>query len=123
MSIIELKQFLASLGITTVMYPLAFPADSPNVPAEAILIETGNSTPTAGDLEEFILSLTVRAEHPVRAEALSLDIISRLNRLTNQTVGDSQIVLIRSQQKIPQYAGKDENGRHYYTNNFRVLTD
>lgn len=113
----DVLDWLKSLNINTQLYPLAFPATSP---VEAMIVEIGGAS-NRGSVYDTTLTITVRAGHPSEAERLSLDVISKLNLLTNQEVGEYQLILIRTQSLIPQYLGKDAEGNHFYMNNFRVL--
>lgn len=122
MSIIEIKRLLESLGVEASIYPLAFPV-SGTAPVEALMIQAGDSGYSVGDVQEFILTVTARAGHPVKAESLSLDVMDKLHRRTNIMLGDTQIILIRKQNKVPIYAGKDDSGNHYFESDFRVLVD
>lgn len=105
------------MGITTQIYPLAFPATSPT---EAMTVEIGSAS-SRGSVYDTTLTVTVRAGHPSEAERLSLDVIAKLHLLTNQVVAESQIIYIKTQSLVPQYLGKDAEGNHFYMNNFRVL--
>lgn len=117
MSITDLVKFIKGLGVTTPVYPLAFPASSP---VEAMLVEF-NPVSVRGSVHENTLTVTVRAGHPSEAERLSQDVIKRLSNLTNQTVGDLDFIMIKSQHILPSYLGKDAEGNHFYMNNFKVL--
>lgn len=118
MGIQDLISLLKRLGISSTIYPLSLPTGAP---AECILVETGDGADSRGDVTDFILTLTVRATHPARSEKLALEILDTLKNVTSEQVGDTDIILIRSQQKLPQYLGKDENDYHYHETNFIVL--
>jgi hypothetical protein len=116
-SIQDWVDMLKDLGITTAIYPLAFPASSPT---EAMTVEVGNAS-SRGSVYDTTLTVTVRAKHPSEGERLSLDVMKKLNLLTDRAIGEHQIIMMKSQGIMPQPLGKDVKGNHYYMNNFRVL--
>lgn len=120
MSIQDFITFLKGLGINTPIYPLAFPASSPE---QSMIVEVGQGFSSRGSVAEIVLTVTVRAGHPKDAEAISQEVIDKLKDVTDEPLGDAQIVLIKSQQLLPNYLGKDADGKHYYMNNFRVLVN
>lgn len=118
MSIQDLIKMLEKLGIEQKIYPFSLPSAAPE---ECILIETGDGSDLRGDVSDFILSLTVRAAHPAKAEALALSLLGKLKNLTGVKAGDTEIILVRSLQKLPSSLGKDENGYYYFETNYTVL--
>lgn len=110
---------LKRLGIEIEIYPHSLPS---NAPTECILIETGDGADLRGDVTDFILTLTVKSDHPEKAEKLAIDLLARLKNLTGETAGDSEIILIRSLQKLPTFLGKDTNDFYYFETNYTVLT-
>lgn len=118
MSIQEFKKLVERLGVTTEVYPLALPSVAPD---EAILLTTGAGTGLRADVQDLILTATVRAKHPGKAESIGTDLRKRLTNLTNETVGDSELIVVRPQERLPQYLGKDSNDYYYFEINFTVL--
>lgn len=110
--------FIKGLGIDTPLYPLAFPANSP---VEAMIVEMGDGANSRGSVFDSVLTLTVRAGHPSVSESLAQDVIDKLDGLTNQTVGNKDFILIKSQQVLPSFLGKDANEHYFHMINFRVL--
>lgn len=117
MSITDIVSFLKGLGIETPIYPLSFPASSP---VEAMIVEF-TFINGRGSISENTLTITARAGHPSEAERLSQDVMNKLKGLTNQTVGDFDFIMITPQQIMPAYMGRDEDGKHFYMTNFKVL--
>jgi len=117
-SITEVTAFLKGLGVTTPLYPYAFPASSPT---EAMIVEVGQGANTRGSVIDITLTITVRAGHPSVGEKLGQEVINKLKDLTNQMVGDTQLIMIKSQQLMPSYLGQDVNNNHFYMLNFRAL--
>lgn len=118
MSITDVKEFIEGLGVLTPVYPLAFPASSP---VEGMIVEVGQGANTRGSVYDTTLTITVRAGHPSRGEEISQDVKKKLHNLTNVKVGDMEFILIKSQEILPSYLGKDTEGNYFYMNNFRVL--
>lgn len=118
MSIMDFIAFLKGLGITTPLFADAFPDGSP---AESMTVELGNDFGSRGSVYNATLTITVRSDSKQMAESKSREVISLLKNLSDQEVGNAQIIMIKSQQIVPGYLGKDENNQHYYMNNFRVL--
>lgn len=114
----DLIKLIKRLGVVTKIYPLSIPTDAEDT---CILLETGDGTDSRGDVADFMLLLTVRSKHPATSEALGLELLQKLKNVTNQTAGETQIILISAQQKIPQFVGKDDNGFYYFETNFTVL--
>lgn len=109
---------LKDQGITTDIYPLEFPAGAPK---DAMLIETSQTFTNRGSVYDGTITVTVRANHPERAEQLAMDVNNKLHNLTDQTVGDLQIIMLKSLNPIPAYAGKGNGKEFYYMVNFQVL--
>lgn len=118
MSIMDFVTFLKDLGVTTPIFTDSFPVDSP---VESITVEIGNDFGSRGTVYNVTLTLTVRSDLKSKAEEKSIELIGLLKNLTDVEVGNAQIIMVKSQQIVPSYLGKDENNQHYYMNNFRLL--
>lgn len=118
-SIQDFITYLKGLGVNTPIYPDAFPTTSP---MHSMTIEIGQGFSSSGDVADITLTMTLRDKSKGKAEKTAQEINTLLANKTNQNLGDShQIILIKSQQLLPSYLGKDAGNRHYYMNNFRVL--
>lgn len=120
MSIQGFRKLIERTGVTTKVFPLALPNQAPD---EVIVITTGAGAGARGDLQELILTVTSRAKHPETAEAIGTDLRERLNNLTNEYVGASQVVFIKAQERLPQFLGKDSNDFYYFETNYTVLVN
>jgi hypothetical protein len=118
LSIIDIVNYIKSLGIDAPVYPLAFPASSPD---RCIIVEVGNGTQPKGVVSDIILTITARDIHPSQAEALAQELIDKLHNKTNVQLGDTTAILIKAQQYLPSPLGKDVENRYFYSVNFRVL--
>lgn len=118
MSIQDIIAFLKELGILLPLYPLAFPDKAAK---NSIIVETSGGLDSRGEIESFILTLTVRADHPSKAEKDAIEINDKLKNLTNKYIKETQVVLVKTQQKLPVFVGKDENNNFYYELNYTVL--
>lgn len=117
MSITDFVKWLKGLGVTTEAYPLALPTTADD---EAIVIHTGSGPSIGGDVQEVILTVQTRAKHPERSEQIAIDVYSLLNKLTNENIGNVQVIVVRPQERLPQFLGKDET-YFYFENNYTVL--
>lgn len=120
MSIQDFITYLKSVGITENIYPLSFPSSAPK---DCMILEVGQGFSSRGSVNELTLTITARSNHPKKAEELAQRVNTLLKDRTNEQVGQGNIILIKSQQLIPNYLGKDSEGNYYYMNNFRVLVD
>lgn len=105
-------------GITTDIYPIEFPAGAPK---DAMLIELSDAFTSRGSVYDGTLSITVRAKHPERAEQLAMDVSKKLHNLTDKTVGDLQIIMLKSLNPLPAFVGRVKGNEYYYMVNFQVL--
>lgn len=112
----HLRQYIESFTDVPV-YPTEFPKDVD----EGVLIEVTSPDNTAGHLTDFIVSLHTRAKHPERSEEIAVELIQSLNFQTDINVGDTQIILIRSNGVLPTYNGRDDSGRFYWVTDYRFL--
>ncbi|NRF03081.1 MULTISPECIES: minor capsid protein [Bacillus subtilis group] len=118
MSITDIVDFLKLLGFSEEIYPLAFPATSPD---RAMMVEVGDGVLPKGVLSDFVLTITTRDIHPSEAEQLANEALMRLHGVTNVSIGDAYIVQVMAQSMMPSSLGKDEENRYFYSIDFRVL--
>lgn len=118
MDTMDVKHFLESVTDVPV-YPLEFP-ESVN---EGCLFDVTTTGNTSGSLSEVLISVYSRAETPGRSEQINKGFIDTLQTKTDFNVGDTKVILVRSQGKIPVYSGKDGQGRFYFVSDYRFLVD
>lgn len=119
MSIQDFVSLLNGLGIGSV-YPLAFPKTA----KECHMIEIGQGSPDRANLHEVTLTITNRAKTVSKSESNSIETLAKLKGLTDVPLSyHAQVVLIKSQQLLPQYVGKDKDDNHYHMLTFRVLVN
>lgn len=118
MSIMDFITFLKGLGIVTPIYPNAFPETASD---DSLVVEIGSSFGSRGSVHEIPLTITVRSTSMSKGEPVALDVNNKLKDLSNEIVNGKQIILIKAQQLVPPYLGKDANGKHYYMLDYRVL--
>lgn len=90
---------------------------------EFIKLELNSGVEEVGGVLDFNIQFSVKAEHPSKAEALALEIIYKLNGITNEEFcgGTYQLILLRATSPVPFYLGVSENDEYVYTVDFRVL--
>ncbi|WP_353856781.1 minor capsid protein [Bacillus sp. Bos-x628] len=115
-STIDMVRYLRTTFPDLLFYPIEYPLNSPT---KANLVEIQGNTEAKAGLYPVNIQIKVRDEHPAYAEATSLFIRQDLEEKTNFTVGEVQVVLVKSQNPLPLFMGKDEKGRYLYSNNFR----
>lgn len=115
----DLQGMLYDLGVTERLFLLSFPEEAPDQSAMITAQPGALDGPQVGDL---ILTVFTRAPLEEDAELMAVNHRKLLTGVTNYNLPDTQIILIRSQGKVPRFAGKDEKGLIYYENNFRLLT-
>lgn len=109
-----LRQEFPDLSINPIEIPLTAPASS------CVVTVQGNTEARAG-MYPIIVQIKVRDEHPAYSEATSYRFKELLENKTNFEIGGVQVVLVKSQNPVPLYMGKDEKGRYLYSNNFRFV--
>lgn len=116
----DIKQFLERY--TTEGVPI-FPSEFPDSIDTCYSFEFDGNTSLQGDLAETHLTIYSRAEHPSIAEEMTLNLMHKISNLTDITIGETHVILIRSHGKIAENGGKDESGRHYFLARYRLLID
>jgi len=119
-SIIDVIRFLRNEFPDLSIYPIEIPLNAP-VNASVVSLESPSEA-TAG-MFPMIVQIRVRDEHPSLSEATSYQFKNLLENKTNFNIGDVQIVLVKSQNPVPLYMGKDEKERYLYSNNFRFIVN
>lgn len=115
----DIQAMLYDLGVQERLFLLSFPKGAPDVSAMITVQPGALDAPQVGDL---ILTVFARAPLEEDAELMAVNHRKLINGVTNYNLPDTQIILIRSQGKVPRFAGEDEKGLIYYENNFRLLT-
>lgn len=118
MSIQDVIAFLKSVGVSVPVYPYDFPLTAPT---DCATVDTGQGLSDRGDVSNFMLMITLRSDHPDKAEKQAIAVNELLRNLTNKEMQKTQVVLIKPQQKLPAYVGKDDNGKYYFECDFSVL--
>lgn len=98
------------------VYPLEYPLDSPT---ESILVDMNGNNPSIAGVFTLNIQIRVRATHPTRGEELSYQIRNVLENKTNFTLGNLQVIMVKSQNPVPLFLGKDESDSYLYSNNFQ----
>ena len=115
----SLKKFLEQYIDGTPIYPSDFPM---NV-ADCYMFDFSGNTALEENLSETHLIVFRRSPNIEEAEQASLDLMKRLNKLTNINIGESHVLLIKTVGKHAEYKGRDEDGRFYFTSQYRLLLD
>ncbi|MDE1381197.1 phage tail terminator protein [Bacillus subtilis] len=117
-SIIDVVRFLRTEFPDLNIYPIEYPLNSP---VNSNLVAISGNTEAKADVYPIVVQIKVRDDHPSKAEATSLQFRTLLEEKTNFMIGDVQVILVKSQNPLPLYIGKDFDGYYLYSNNFRFM--
>jgi hypothetical protein len=99
-------------------YPLEFPIDSPD---DAVCLDLYGQGRASAGVATLQLQIRTRSAHPATGEQMHKDIKAFLNKKTNFTLGDVQVVLAETSSPMPLYAGRDGSSRYLYSSNFTLI--
>jgi hypothetical protein len=117
MSIMDFIDFL-KLNVSGVYYPLDFPA---NAKDNCMFVGIIGGTARVSGVGEINLQVVIRDTHPSKAEAKALEMIQFLDKQTNKDLNGTHLIYAEALQPYPLYAGEDENHRHMFSTNFRLI--
>lgn len=100
----------------------AFLMRMPDSPDNAISFVITEGIDSRGSVDDLVVTVYVRSEHPEKAVSVCSSINSALNYKTNFYLGDTQIILIKSNTVVPVPLGVDENERYVFQLMFKMLT-
>lgn len=86
-------------------------------------IEITSGVQEAGGVADFNIQFMVKSEHPSKSEGAVLNILNKLDMVTNKDFaeGTYQLILIKSISPQPYYVGETENGEFIFSADFRLL--
>jgi hypothetical protein len=117
-SVIDVVNFLRAEFPDLSIYPIEYPLKATE--GASVVTLHGNTEATAG-LFPAIVQIKVRDVHPSLSEATCFKYKKLLENKTNFYINDVQVVMVKSQNPLPLYMGKDEKNRYLYSNNFRFV--
>lgn len=117
-SLIDLIRLLRNELTDLNIYPIEYPLNSP---VNSVMITTSSTIEAKADVFPMVVSLRVRDNHPSKAEATSYRLRELFENKTDFMIGGVQVILVKSQNPVPLYMGKDSNGNYLYSNNFRFM--
>jgi len=88
---------------------------------ECIRFEIGQGGSDRGDVYEVIITIDVRSKNPNNAEEIALMLNKNLHHITNEKIGEHELIVVNRRRVYPLYIGVDENERHYYTSDYSLL--
>lgn len=119
-SLIEIIDFLKKEFPSLNFYPLEYPLNSPS---GAVIVEMNANIEVRAGMFPLNVQMKVREDHPSKAEQVSFLLRNILENKTNFMIGKVQIVMVKSQNPVPLYMGKDTSGNFLYSNNFRFIVN
>lgn len=117
-SLIEVVKFLRTEFPELAIYPLEYPLDSPD---NCVVVDMQGTTEAKAGVFPVIVQIKVRDTHPSKAEIVSYKFRELLENKTNFTIGNVQVIFVKSQNPVPLAMGRDANGKYLYSNNFRFM--
>jgi len=88
-----------------------------------IKIEITSGIHEAGGVADFNVQFMVKSEHPAESERIALDIITKLDMVTDREFsnGTYQLILAKATSPQPYYVGETQNGEFLFSTDFRLL--
>jgi hypothetical protein len=117
-SLIETVRFLRNEYPELNIYPIEYPLNSP---VNSCIVEMQSNTEMVANMFPITVQVKVRDDHPSKAEVTSFKLRKLLENKTNFMIGSVQVVMVKSQNPVPLYMGKDIDGHYLYSNNFRFM--
>lgn len=107
-------------NVTLPVYPNSFPNTAKK---ECLMLEVNVGFPLKDGLYDTVVSVTARAENHQVAETNANTLKDLLSGLTDEQIGEAQVVKTRANMIIPFYEGEDDNNLKYYRVDFRALVN
>lgn len=117
---INLIQFKDWLDTREYGFPVTY-LQFPENPDRSIGFMISEGAESKGTVSDLILDVYVRAEHPEPAIEVANKINTDLNMLTKLFLDNTQIILIKATNSVPVPYGVDDNQRHTFTVQFKML--
>ena len=121
MNITKLSELFSGL-LGFQVYSVKFPSYTKGTFAK---LEITSGIVEAGGVQDFNIQIMCKSdEHPATAEALAIDVINKLDMITNKEFNDGkhQLILIKVVNPQPIYVGETTAGEFIFAVDFRVLT-
>lgn len=99
-------------------YPLFFPDVASD---DCIVVSFNEVLGSKGTVKDMTFTFLVRSNHPQKSIDKCSELINELDKKTNIFFGDTQIILVLSQQGTGQFRGMDDNARSVFQVDFKVL--
>lgn len=119
MNIISLVQLFSEV-LNTNVYAINFPEFKKGT---FIKVEITSGVQEFGGVMDFNVQFMVKANHPAESESVALNIINKLDMLTDTDFCEGQYQLILSQCTSPQpfFVGETKSGEYIFLTDFRLL--
>lgn len=121
MNMISLLELFSSiLGFK--VYPINFPEYQEG---DFVKVEITSGVQEAGGVYDFNIQFMTKSKHPSDSERISLDIIDKLDMLTNKDFGNDayQLILSKATSPQPYYVGETELNEFIFSTDFRLLVN
>lgn len=103
------------------MYAINFPE---YLEGTYVKFEITSGVSEQGGVYDFNVQFMVKALHPADSERLAIQIIEKLDKVTDEVFGDGayQLILAKASSPQPYFVGTSEKGEHIFSTDFRLLT-
>lgn len=119
MNIITLTHLFSSL-LNEEIYAINFPEYTKG---QFIKFEITSSIKELGGVMDFNVQFMTKAQHPADAEKMALNILNKLDMLTNIEFAENryQLILARAETTQPFFVGETTSGDFLFSVDFRLL--
>lgn len=121
MNMISLLELFSSI-LGYKVYPINFPEYEKG---DFVKLEITSGVQEAGGVYDFNIQFMSKSQHPSDSERISLDIIDKLDMLTNKDFGNGvyQLILAKATSPQPYYVGETETNEFIFSTDFRLLVN
>lgn len=123
MDLLKFKDWLSTRGYGYAIYALLLPDEQSggeNV-TNAVAVNISENVGSKGTVTDFLVDLYIRSDHPDGAIHVGSMINKDLDMKTRVFIDDTQIILLKAITKVPLPVGIDDNKRHIFHVQFKML--
>lgn len=121
MNILNLLELFSNI-LGYQVYPINFPEYEKG---NFVKFEITSGVQEAGGVYDFNIQFMVKGQHPSESEEIALDILDKLDMLTNKDFGNGtyQLILAKATSPQPYYVGETETNEYIFSTDFRLLVN
>lgn len=121
MNIISLTELFSSL-LNHQVFAINFPDYQEGTFTK---VEITSGVQELGGVYDFNVQFMVKGQHPSESERVALNILDKLDMVTNKDFGNGayQLILSKATSPQPYYVGETESREYIYSADFRLLVN